>query len=70
MNLDRVPPGLDIPNACNVIIELPMGGDPIKYEVGNGTGAVFVDRFLSTAMHDPCTYGHIPDSARLTLPRA
>ena len=60
MSLDRVPAGRDIPNDCNVIIEIPMRGDPIKYEVDKETGAVFVDRFMSTAMHYPCNYGYIP----------
>src|SRR5438477_12075071 len=62
MSLDRVPAGKDIPNDCNVIIEIPMNGDPIKFEVDKETGAVFVDRFLSTAMHYPCNYGYIPDT--------
>ncbi len=60
MSLDRVPAGKDIPNDCNVIIEIPMRADPIKYEVDKETGAVFVDRFMSTAMHYPCNYGYIP----------
>ncbi len=60
MNLDRVPAGKDIPNDCNVIIEIPMHGDAIKYEVDKETGAVFVDRFMSTSMHYPCNYGYIP----------
>jgi inorganic pyrophosphatase len=60
MSLDRVPAGNDVPNDCNVIIEIPMRGDPIKYEVDKVTGAVFVDRFMSTAMHYPCNYGYIP----------
>src|ERR1700726_3758519 len=60
MNLDRVRAGTDVPNDCNVIIEIPMRGDPIKYEVDKETGAVFVDRFMSTAMHYPCNYGYIP----------
>jgi inorganic pyrophosphatase len=60
MNLDRVPAGNDVPNDCNVVIEIPMRGDPIKYEVDKETGALFVDRFLSTAMHYPCNYGYIP----------
>ncbi|TMG93927.1 MAG: inorganic diphosphatase [Betaproteobacteria bacterium] len=62
MNLDRVPAGNDVPDDCNVIIEIPMRGDPIKYEVDKETGAVFVDRFMSTAMHYPCNYGYIPDT--------
>src|SRR5277367_2339748 len=60
MNLDRVPSGTDVPHDCNVIIEIPMHGDPIKYEVDKETGAVFVDRFMSTAMRYPCNYGYIP----------
>src|SRR2546430_5933377 len=60
MNLDRVPAGNDVPDDCNVIIEIPMRGDPIKYEVDKETGAVFVDRFMSTAMHYPCNYGYVP----------
>ncbi|MES2352951.1 MAG: inorganic diphosphatase [Pseudomonadota bacterium] len=60
MNLDRVPSGRDLPNDFNVIIEIPMNGDPIKYELDKETGAMFVDRFMSTAMHYPCNYGYIP----------
>jgi len=60
MALARVPAGHDVPNDFNVIIEIPMRGDPIKYEVDKETGAIFVDRFMSTAMHYPCNYGYIP----------
>ena len=60
MSLDRVPAGRDLPNDFNVIIEIPAHGEPIKYEVDKETGAVFVDRFMSTAMHYPCNYGYIP----------
>jgi inorganic pyrophosphatase len=60
MNLDRVSSGRDVPNDVNVIIEIPMNADPVKYEVDKETGAVFVDRFMSTAMHYPCNYGYIP----------
>ncbi len=62
MNLDRVTSGRDVPNDVNVIIEIPMNADPIKYEVDKETGAVFVDRFMSTAMHYPCNYGYIPQT--------
>ena len=62
MSLDRVPAGADVPNDCNVVIEIPMRADPIKYEVDKETGAVFVDRFMSTAMHYPCNYGYIPQT--------
>src|SRR5580765_2586659 len=62
MNLDRVTAGRDLANDFNVIVEIPMNADPIKYEVDKATGALFVDRFLSTAMHYPCNYGYIPDT--------
>jgi inorganic pyrophosphatase len=60
MSLDRVDAGRDLANDFNVIIEIPMHADPIKYEVDKETGALFVDRFVSTAMHYPCNYGYIP----------
>ena len=60
MNLDRVGPGQNLPGEFNVIIEIPMNADPIKYEVDKDTGALFVDRFMVTAMHYPCNYGYIP----------
>ena len=60
MNLDRVTTGRDVPEDVNVIIEIPMNAEPIKYEVDKETGAMFVDRFMSTAMHYPCNYGYIP----------
>lgn len=60
MSLDRVPSGRRPPDDVNVIIEIPMNADPVKYEVDKDTGAVFVDRFMSTAMHYPCNYGYVP----------
>ena len=60
MNLDRVDAGRDVPDEFNVIIEIPMDANPIKYEVNKETGALFVDRFMMTAMHYPCNYGYIP----------
>jgi inorganic pyrophosphatase len=60
MNLDRVDSGRDVPNDFNVIIEIPMNSDPVKYEVDKTTGALFVDRFMLTAMHYPCNYGYVP----------
>lgn len=60
MGLDRVPAGKSLPNDFNVIIEIPMHSEPIKYEVDKDSGAIFVDRFMSTAMHYPCNYGYIP----------
>jgi len=62
MSLDRVPAGNKLPDEFNVIIEIPMNADPVKYEVDKDTGAVFVDRFMLTAMHYPCNYGYIPQT--------
>ena len=60
MSLDNVSPGDKVPEAFNVIIEIPMNGDPIKYEVDKESGAIFVDRFMNTAMHYPTNYGYVP----------
>ena len=60
MNLDRVGSGQSLPNNINVIIEIPANSDPVKYEVDHETGAMFVDRFMSAAMHYPCNYGYVP----------
>ena len=62
MSLDQVGAGRDLGNDFNVIIEIPMNADPIKYEIDKRTEALFVDRFLTTAMHYPCNYGYIPDT--------
>ncbi len=59
MSLDKVKPGKKIPESFNVIIEIPMNADPVKYEVDKESGAIFVDRFMGTAMHYPCNYGYI-----------
>jgi inorganic pyrophosphatase len=60
MALDRVSAGKNLPDEFNVIIEIPQNADPIKYEVDKDTGALFVDRFMGTAMHYPCNYGYVP----------
>ncbi len=60
MSLDKVTPGDKVPEAFNVIIEIPMNADPVKYEVDKASGAIFVDRFMSTAMHYPTNYGYVP----------
>jgi inorganic pyrophosphatase len=60
MNLDRVGPGDKLPDEFNVIIEIPLRGEPVKYELDKESGAMFVDRFLGTAMHYPCNYGYVP----------
>ena len=60
MSLELVPSGKSLPDDINVIIEIPLNGDPIKYEVDKDSGAIFVDRMLGTAMHYPCNYGYVP----------
>ena len=60
MSLNDVPSGRDLPHDFNVIIEIPMNADPIKYEVDKESGALFVDRFMGTSMHYPCNYGYVP----------
>lgn len=62
MNLDKIPVGNNAPEEVNVIIEVPLGGQPIKYEVDKESGALMVDRFLYTSMHYPCNYGFIPNT--------
>lgn len=60
MSLGSVPAGHSPPEDVNVVIEIPRHGDPVKYEVDKSTGAMFVDRFMSTAMYYPTNYGYIP----------
>ena len=60
MDLSKIPVGKDAPRDINVVIEIPLGGVPIKYEVDKDSGAMFVDRFLHTAMHYPVNYGFVP----------
>ncbi|MCL2656977.1 MAG: inorganic diphosphatase [Betaproteobacteria bacterium] len=62
MSLFNVTAGKKAPAEFNVVIEIPARADPIKYEVDKETGALFVDRFLGTAMQYPCNYGYIPDT--------
>ena len=60
MRIDAIPIGENPPDDVNVIIEVPVGGDPIKYEMDKASGALFVDRFLYTPMVYPGNYGFIP----------
>lgn len=62
MSLDRVSAGANLPEDFNVIVEIPMNADPVKYEVDKDSGAVFVDRFMLAAMHYPVNYGYIPQT--------
>ncbi len=60
MNIDAIPSGNNAPEDINVIIEVPIGGEPIKYELSKDSGAMFVDRFLYTPMRYPGNYGFVP----------
>jgi inorganic pyrophosphatase len=65
MDISKIPTGRNPPWDVNAIIEIPLGGEPVKYELDKESGALFVDRFLHTAMTYPANYGFIPH----TLPR-
>ncbi len=60
MNIDKLATGINPPDDVNVIIEVPIGGEPIKYEMDKASGALVVDRFLYTSMRYPGNYGFIP----------
>ena len=65
MSLKNIACGKDVPQDVNVIIEIPMNGPPVKYEVDKESGALFVDRFMATAMFYPTNYGYIPQTLSL-----
>lgn len=58
--LKNLSAGLNAPDDIYVIIEIPAHSEPVKYEVDKETGALFVDRFMNSAMRYPCDYGYIP----------
>lgn len=60
MRLDAIPVGKNPPEDINVVIEVPIGGEPIKYELDKDSGTLFVDRFLYTPMRYPGNYGFVP----------
>jgi inorganic pyrophosphatase len=60
MDLKLIPVGDDPPRDIHAVIEIPLGGVPVKYEIDKQSGALFVDRFLHTAMYYPGNYGFIP----------
>lgn len=60
MKIEAIPLGKNPPEEVNVIVEVPVGGEPIKYELDKDSGAIFVDRFLHTPMRYPGNYGFIP----------
>ncbi len=62
MSVNLVSPGKKAPEEFNVVIEIPMDSDPIKYEVDKESGAIFVDRFMTTAMYYPTNYGYVPQT--------
>lgn len=60
MDIEKISIGDDPPWDVNVLIEIPQGAAPVKYEIDKASGAMMVDRFLHTAMYYPCNYGFIP----------
>lgn len=60
MRIDKIPVGRNPPWDVNVMIEIPLNALPVKYELDKDSGAMFVDRFLHTAMYYPCNYGFLP----------
>lgn len=60
MNLEKISVGEKAPDYVNVVIEVPMNADPVKYELDKESGAIMVDRFIATPMYYPCNYGFIP----------
>jgi inorganic pyrophosphatase len=62
MDLSKISAGRNPPSDINVVIEIPAGGAPVKYEIDKASGALFVDRFLHTAMFYPANYGFVPQT--------
>ena len=60
MDIQKIPAGINFPDDINVIIEVAVGSEPIKYEIDKNSGALFVDRYLFTPMTYPCNYGFVP----------
>jgi inorganic pyrophosphatase len=60
MRIEAIPAGGNPPEDINVIVEVPVGGEPIKYEMDKASGTLFVDRFLYTPMRYPGNYGFVP----------
>ena len=65
MDISKIISGQNPPDDVNVIVEVPLGGDPIKYEIDKASGAMFVDRYLYTEMRYPCNYGFVPHTLSL-----
>src|SRR5712671_3493700 len=62
MDITKIPAGRNPPSDVNALIEIPAGGQPVKYELDKASGALFVDRFLHTSMIYPANYGFIPNT--------
>src|SRR5205814_1889648 len=62
MDVTKISAGRNPPTDLHAIIEIPVGGTPVKYELDKASGAMFVDRFLHTAMFYPGNYGFIPQT--------
>ena len=62
MYVSLIEAGRNVPDDVNVVIEIPMNSEPVKYEVDKATGAIFVDRILTTPMRYPCNYGYVPQT--------
>lgn len=62
MDVSKIPPGRNPPDEINVLVEIPQGGVPVKYELDKESGALFVNRFLHTAMYYPANYGFVPNT--------
>lgn len=60
MRIEAIPVGNNPPHDVNVIVEVPHGGHPVKYEMDKASGTLFVDRFIHTAMQYPANYGFVP----------
>jgi len=60
MQIEKLSAGKNVPDEINVIIEIPMDSDPVKYEFDKDSGAIFVDRFIPVSMVYPCNYGFVP----------
>ncbi len=60
MDISKIPVGKNVPWDVNVIVEVPVGTEPVKYEMDKDSGALFVDRIMHTSMRYPCNYGFIP----------
>lgn len=60
MDISKIPVGEDPPWDINVIVEVPVGTEPVKYEMDKESGALFVDRIMHTSMRYPCNYGFVP----------